>query len=166
MFELPKMDINNSETDCCPKFQPELWDEKVFELNNLLFVKIQTKSFLYIPLNMDKIMTKAMATIEEQNAKPVDTYLMLSHDVTPWKCEHYILVNKEVAGMEMTNLDGMYMTKVFEGDFKDTPEWIKQMKQYVISQGKEIKSIYSFYTTCPKCAKHYGKNYVVLFAKI
>jgi len=23
-----------------------------------------------------------------------------------------------------------------------------------------------YYTTCPKCAKHYGKNYVVAFAEV
>ncbi|MHC4509420.1 MAG: hydrolase [Planctomycetota bacterium] len=26
--------------------------------------------------------------------------------------------------------------------------------------------MYFFYTTCPKCAKVYGKNYTVLLAKI
>ncbi len=40
------------------------------------------------------------------------------------------------------------------------------MKTYVVSQKKEIKKLYLFYTTCPKCAKYYGKNYVVLLAQI
>ncbi len=26
--------------------------------------------------------------------------------------------------------------------------------------------LYFFYTTCPKCAKAYGKHYVVLFAQV
>jgi hypothetical protein len=26
--------------------------------------------------------------------------------------------------------------------------------------------MYFFYTTCPKCAKKYGKNYVVILAQI
>jgi len=26
--------------------------------------------------------------------------------------------------------------------------------------------MYFFYTTCPTCAKHYGKNYVVGVAKV
>ena len=26
--------------------------------------------------------------------------------------------------------------------------------------------LYFFYTTCPKCAKYYGKNYVVLVAQV
>jgi len=26
--------------------------------------------------------------------------------------------------------------------------------------------MYFFYTTCPKCAKKYGKNYVVILAEV
>jgi hypothetical protein len=29
-----------------------------------------------------------------------------------------------------------------------------------------MEKLYFFYTTCPKCAQVYGKNYVVLLAKI
>jgi hypothetical protein len=30
----------------------------------------------------------------------------------------------------------------------------------------KIKKWYMWYTTCPKCAKKYGKNYVVVIAEI
>ena len=40
------------------------------------------------------------------------------------------------------------------------------MVEYVQSQDKELRKLYFFYTTCPKCAKHYGKNYVVGFAEV
>jgi hypothetical protein len=40
------------------------------------------------------------------------------------------------------------------------------MKAYVESEGKEFKDLYFFYTTCPNCAKVYGKNYVVLLAAV
>lgn len=29
-----------------------------------------------------------------------------------------------------------------------------------------MRRILAFYATCPKCAKHYGKNEVVLFAEV
>jgi hypothetical protein len=29
-----------------------------------------------------------------------------------------------------------------------------------------MQTLYCYYTTCPKCAKKYGKNYVVLLAKV
>jgi hypothetical protein len=40
------------------------------------------------------------------------------------------------------------------------------MKEYVTSKANEIKKMYFFYTTCPKCAKVYGKNYTVILAQI
>ena len=166
MNDLHKMNMDNSETDCCPKFEPDAWNEKTFKIKDLLFVKAKTRSFLYIPLNMNSVMTKTMAKINDEQAAPTDTYLTLSYDVSPWHCDHYFLVTKPVSKMEMANLDGTYMTKVFEGDFKDIPNWMKEMKSYVEKENKAIKAIYNFYTTCPKCAKHYGYNYVVLFAKI
>lgn len=166
MNELPKMNMDISETGCCPKFNPEAWNEKVFQFNNLIFVKAKTRSFFYIPLNMGKVMSSVMSIINKAQAEVPDRYLILSHDVSPWRCEHYFLVTKEVKGMEITKLSGTFLTKVFEGGFKEISNWMKEMDAYVKSQGKESKTIYSFYTTCPKCAKNYGKNYVVLFAQV
>jgi hypothetical protein len=40
------------------------------------------------------------------------------------------------------------------------------MKVHVASKQKAMQKLYFFYTTCPKCAKAYGKNYVVLLAQI
>jgi hypothetical protein len=40
------------------------------------------------------------------------------------------------------------------------------MKQLVSREGKHLRKLYFFYTTCPRCAKHFGKNYVVAFAEV
>jgi len=40
------------------------------------------------------------------------------------------------------------------------------MKAYVESKKRKMENMYFFYTTCPKCAEHYGKNYVVILAKV
>jgi len=45
-------------------------------------------------------------------------------------------------------------------------KWIDEMKGFVQSRGKEIQKLYFYYTTCPKCAKKYGKNYVAILAQI
>jgi hypothetical protein len=66
----------------------------------------------------------------------------------------------------MTSISGTVMTKVFEGPYKNIGKWAKEMYDYVKSKGKAVDKIYFFYTTCPKCAKAYGKNYVVVFAKV
>jgi hypothetical protein len=43
---------------------------------------------------------------------------------------------------------------------------IKEMEEFVADHGKTIETTYFFYTTCPRCAKRYGKNYVVAIAKV
>ncbi len=77
----------------------------------------------------------------------------------------YIDVAKNVPEAEMTTLSGTYLTKVFEGPYQNAGKWTKEMAEYVKSKGKILKKLYFSYTTCPKCAKAYGKNYVVLFAQ-
>ena len=66
----------------------------------------------------------------------------------------------------MVRLSGDYLTRVFEGPFKKMPEWENEMTSLVESRGRKINKMYYFYTTCPKCAKVYGKNYVVGVAEL
>jgi len=40
------------------------------------------------------------------------------------------------------------------------------MNSFIALKGKAAKKTYIFYTTCPKCAKVYGKNYVVILAEV
>jgi len=63
-------------------------------------------------------------------------------------------------------LNETFLSKVFGGQYKDMKKWISGMAGFVKSRGKETKKLYFFYTTCPKCAKFYGKNYVVILAQI
>ena len=58
-------------------------------------------------------------------------------------------------------MSGDYLTKVFEGPYKDAQKWEKEMKEIASARGKKVKKTYFFYTTCPQCAKYYGKNYMV-----
>ena len=80
--------------------------------------------------------------------------------------EIYIDVSKQVPCAQMATLSGTFLTKVFEGPFKNAGNWAQKMKQYVDSKDKKLCKLYFSYITCPKCAKAYGKNYVVLFAQI
>ena len=66
----------------------------------------------------------------------------------------------------MSRLTGDYMTKVFEGPYKDAPKWEGEIKARAKDHGKDVVKTYFFYTTCPKCSKTYGKNYVVAVAEV
>ena len=154
-----------AETGCCPRFNPEPWSGKEIAWQDKLFVKDHARSFLQIPLNYGKVMVKNMERIKEAGALTPEP-LMLSYEKSPWGADIYIAVSKEVPGAQMEKVSGTFLTKVFEGQYKNAGKWAKEMKAYVQSKGQEIKKLYFFYTTCPSCAKFYGKNYVVLVAQI
>ena len=68
--------------------------------------------------------------------------------------------------VQMARISGTFMTKIFEGPYWNAGKWTKEMDVYVKKKGKKIKKMYFYYTTCPKCAKYYGKTYTVIFAQI
>jgi hypothetical protein len=153
------------ETGCCPRFNPEIWDQKEIVWQDKLFLKDQTKSILRIPLNFGQVMVKNMKKITEAEAL-VSEPIMLSDEKSLWGADIYIAVSKEVPGSEMVKISGTFLSKVFEGPFQNMGKWVKEMAIFVKSKEKEVKKFYFFYTTCPKCAKFYGKNYVVILAQV
>lgn len=152
-------------TGCCEPFNPDPWQNKEISWKEKMFVKDHVTSFLHIPLNMGNIIVKNMKLIEQANAQ-APYQLMLTDEKSLWGADIYIDVSKKVPGAQMATLSGTFLTKVFEGPYQNVGTWAGEMKTYVTSKGKEIKKLYFSYTTCPKCAKAYGKNYVVLFAQI
>jgi hypothetical protein len=152
-------------TGCCEPFNPEPWEDKEITWKDKIFVNDHITSFLHIPLNMGKKVIKNMELIEKADAK-APQQLMLTDEKSLWGADLFIDVSKEVPGAQMTTLSGTFLTKVFEGPYQKVGLWAKEMTEHVKSRKKEIKKLYFSYTTCPKCAKAYGKNYVVLFAQI
>jgi hypothetical protein len=163
---LPKVSWDRSATGCCPPFDPAGWDEQEFEFCEWLFVRATTVNFLHIPLNMGSMMKRTWAKIQQAAAAPQDSYLVLSTDPSPWRGEHYFLVTRDVPNAQMVRLSGRHRTKAFEGPYRDAGKWAREMERYVQSQGESLQTLYFFYTTCPRCAKVYGKNYVVAFAAV
>ena len=154
-----------AETGCCPRFNPEPWQEKEIIFKDKLFLKDSVRSFMHIPLNFGGVMKKNMAKIEAAGAIMAEP-LVLSDEKSMWKSDIYIAVNKEVPDAEVVRLSGIFLTKVFEGSYSNTPKWVKAMQEFVNSRGKEMNNLYFFYTTCPKCARIYGENYTVLLAEV
>jgi hypothetical protein len=114
---------------------------------------------------MGKKIVKNIDLIEKANAKS-PYQLMLTDEKSLWGSDIYIDVAKNVPGAQMATLSGTFLTKVFEGPYQKVGKWAVAMKKYVEDKGKHLNKMYFSYTTCPNCAKAYGKNYVVLFAQI
>lgn len=153
------------DTGCCKRFNPKLWDKKTLVLKNRMFLKDRVKSFFHIPLDMDKVMLRSMELIEKADAKAKVPF-MLFDECSLWGSDVYIEVSKNVPKAKMVKISGTFLTKVYEGNYNEMGKWIKDMKEYVKSKGKEMKKLYFFYTMCPACAKAYGQNYTVLVSQI
>jgi hypothetical protein len=150
---------------CCAEFNPEPWDEKEITWEDKRFVKDRVRSLFHIPLNFGSVMIRNVAKIEAADAKP-ERMIVLSDENSLWGADVYLDVTQDVPHAQMATLSGTFLSKVFEGPYKNIRSWIKEMTEYVTAQGKEVKKLYFYYTTCPKCAKVYGKNYVVLMAEV
>ena len=163
---LPKLNLDSKETGCCPKFDPTAWEEKLFEIEELPMVRATGRNFLHIPLDIGKVMTRTQQAIRQAGKEVQDNYLILSRDLSPWKSEHLFLTTGKVEGMDNQSFGGLFLTKVYGGGFNEIPKWIAESEAFAQSQGFKAKSHYCFYTTCPKCAKRYGHNYVVVLTEV
>ena len=154
-----------SETGCCPRFNTEPRDEKEIIWKDKLFIKDKVNSVFHIPINFSKVIIKNMEKIEKAGAKNPDN-IMLSDEMSLWSSSLHIAVDKPLSDSQMEKISGIFLSKSFKGPYHHAGKWAKEMKTFVESKGKSVKKLFFWYTTCPKCAKVYGKNYTVLFAQV
>jgi hypothetical protein len=150
---------------CCPRFNPEPWDGKTITWQGKRFVQDCVTSLFHIPLNYGAVMTRMDAAIRAAGAK-LEAPVMLTDENSLWGADVFVEAGKDVPNTKMTTISGTFMCKVFEGPYSQIGKWVKEMKAWLNSEGKSFSKLYFYYTTCPKCAKKYGKNYVVLLAKM
>jgi hypothetical protein len=162
---LPPYDPTDNPTGCCPRFHPEGWDRQQLHFVDKPFVRAQTRSLLYVPLNTSSVFDKTYKAIQEAHAEG-DALLVLSHDESPWHAEHLFSVARDVPGADMVRLSGDFWTRVFEGPYRMVAQWAQTVEDEVEEAGKRLDRLYFFYTTCPRCAKAYGSNYVVAVAQV
>lgn len=116
-------------------------------------------------MNFGSVMTRLVKQVDDVKAK-MEEGLVLSESTSLWNMDVYLAVDREVRGAQNTTLSGTFFSKVYEGNFKDTGVWMKDFESYCTQKGMEVKKTYMWYTTCPKCAEKYGKNYVVIFGQV
>lgn len=155
------MDYN----ECCPKFDPEPWDEKTFEWKDKPFIKGRVATLFYVPMNFGGTMRKLDAKIKAAGAQVPD-FMCLSEHTSKWHMDVYVAVDKEVPGAENVPISGNFLSKVYEGPYRETAQWCDDFKKFADSKDLDVEKWYMWYTTCPKCAKKYGKNYVVIMGKV
>ena len=156
---------SDSNETCCPEFDPIPWDDQIFEWKNKRFIRDKVFTLFYIPMNFGNVM-KRLDEKTRSAGVTIQDGMCLSDHTSKWNMDLYLAVEKEVPGCENTTISGKFFSKVYEGPFRDTGKWCKDFESIATEKGMKIKKWYMWYTTCPKCAKKYGKNYVVILAQI
>lgn len=154
---------------CCQKFEISKWDNKTFDWNEKLFIKASVPTFFHIPLpsmigKRMKILCE-LADKAEANIPDLSDALVMFHDPSAFKSEIFYSVTKPIEGAENTTLTGRFEAGVFDGPYNSVPKHIKTMNKKLEEQGKKVKDYYIHYAYCPKCAKKFGNNYMILFAE-
>ena len=164
--ETPRYDDSRNATGCCPAFNTEGWDGQSLHFENKSFARATTRSLFHIPLNMGPVFSQTFRAIEAADAAKPEETLVLSRELSPWRAEHLFAVNKDVPELEMVSLSGDFKTKVVDAPYKDAPKLLDRFEDELEAQGLDTEDEYMFYTTCPKCAKAYGHNYMIAVARV
>lgn len=150
---------------CCPEFDPLPWKDKKFEWIDKKFIKDSVFTFFYMPVNFGGIMKKLDKKVSEADAKIPD-WMGLSDHTSKWNMDIYLAVDKEIPNAKNTTMNGTFVSKVYEGPYSETGKWHKDFTAWCNTKGYKTGKLFMWYTTCPKCAKKYGKNYVVFIAEV
>ena len=161
--------VGEQTEECCPKFDPTLWDEVTHRWHNKLFLKDSVPEVFHIPLpgTYAKTITRMWKKAEEAGAAPArKDFLLLAHDPSPFRSDLYLAVTREIPGAENARLSGTFISKVFEGPYSKVPAYIREMDNYLDSKRKTAQKYYFYFAYCPKCARKYGHNYIVALADV
>lgn len=157
--------MENKDFECCPPFDYQEWQDKTFVWKNKMFIKAKVFTLFYMPINFGSVIKQLDKKIRRVNGE-VNDWLCLSDHTSMFNMDIYLAVDKNIPGANNVTLSGNFYSRVYEGDFKNTKQWCEDFTSKIKEKGKILKKMYMWYTTCPKCAKKYGKNYVAIVGNI
>lgn len=165
--------MNTNNQECCPEFKPGKWDKKSFNWEEKQFIKESIPTFFHIPFPpmIGKKITRMMnlATSADKIDSKKDEVLVLFQDPGVFRSNVYISVTGAVPGANNAKIPGNFIARVYDGPYNAVPKFIKDMNMFLETEGKKIPrddEYYIHYAYCPKCAKKYGHQYMILFARI
>ena len=146
-------------------FDPTPYEDATIRWRDHLFVQDHVHAIFHVPIDMGAKVTKNKARIDAVGAAPAQP-LMLSDEGSPWGSDIFIEVEREVPGAQMATMSGTFRTRVYDGPFSQAGSWVKDTAAWLEAQGQHADAIYLAYTSCPSCAKAFGHNHVVVFARV
>ncbi len=152
--------VEIEDTGCCPRFDPNPWQDRLITWDGKLFVRDRVHSVLHVPLDFGKVMARNIEAIGDALAPD---HLVLCNEVSPWRSDVFLAVSRCVPGAEMTEISGTFFATVYEGSYRQVGEFTDAAIQAAKRRGISSNNVYFWYPTCPKCSKAYGENYIVIF---
>jgi len=150
---------------CCPPFDPSPWQNRLVEWNNRRFVRDRVFCLFYMPITFGRVIRRLDAAIRNAHATILDN-MGLSDHTSKWNMDLYLAVDREIPGLNNLTLSGRFFCNVYDGPFSQTAQWCKEFSAAAAAAGHTVGKLYMWYTTCPKCAKKHGHNYVVIFGQL
>lgn len=156
--------------ECCPRFSPEKWDKKRHEWKDKPFIMESIPTFLHIPFPPMIGKKAGKMTCLKEEAKMTEANkedaLFLFRDPSAFRSELYLSTTGAVPQANNVAISGKFVSRVFDGNYNAIPKFMKQMDTWLSTEGMKARDYYVHYAYCPKCAKKFGANYMILFAKV
>ena len=157
------MNNQSQNHECCPKFDPDPWER--FS-NGKIKNSSKTKSLHSFHAAQLRFSYERLNAKVEKCSATIPDWLCLSDHTSGWNMDLYLAVDKEIPEAENISMSGKFFSKVYEGPFSNTKKWCTDFEKQIKERELNLKKMYLWYTTCPKCAKKYRKNYVVIIGNI
>lgn len=148
------------DTGCCPRFDPAPWQDHLITWDQKPFVRDRVHSVLHVPLDFGKVMARNLEAIGDAVAPD---RLVLCNENSAWSSDVLLAVTHPVPGRKMTAISGTFLSTVYEGSYRQVGEFTDAAVTAAKRRGIPADRVYFWYPTCPKCAKAYGENYMVIF---
>jgi hypothetical protein len=156
--------------ECCPKFEPKRWDKKTLKWKEKHFIRESIPAFFHIPIfgwMIGQKITKMWELIKRNKTEPpLKDWLILFYDPHPFKSEILMGTQKPIKNADNISISGTLYAKVFDGPYNAIPKFIKEIEKDLAKKKLKAKKYFVHYAYCPKCAKKYKHNYMILFAKV
>ena len=151
---------------CCPEFEPSLWDDRIITWKDKRFIRDHVFTLFYMPVNYGSVMRRFNKKIVNSESEIPKDGLCLADHTSKWNMDLYLAVDHEIRWAKNVTISGQFYCKVYEGPFRDTGKWCEDFERTIQTKGFPKHRLYMWYTTCPRCAKKYGKNYVAILSHI
>jgi hypothetical protein len=114
----------NKADACCPRFNPEPWDDKTLTWENRRFRERPSNklSSHSAELRLGHV-NRNVGAIESTDASP-ETMVSPGRREFSLGSDVYIEVTKVIPGANMATISGTFLSKVFEGAYQSIRKWI------------------------------------------